>query len=191
MKNFSIILILLMLTVAVSGCLNQESKVYTSDGVEKSQKTSEETPEETADDEEVGQGPEDSTIGEADEASEQLSEPDESVDQEESPEPVASENIVVEAPLPHATLTSPFEVRGQARVFEGTVLIRVKNQYGGVVIPEQVATAHATEAGEFGPFKITLSYQFHATKEGVIEVFNQSAKDGSEENIVVIPVKFE
>lgn len=106
-------------------------------------------------------------------------------------QPQTIKNIIVEKPLPNSTITSPFEIIGQARVFEGTVLVRVKNQNGATVIPAQIAAAHAKNADEFGAFKITLSYQFYNTKEGVIEVFSQSAADGSEINMVVIPVKFE
>lgn len=106
-------------------------------------------------------------------------------------EPQSNENIIVEEPLPNSTVTSPFIVKGQARVLDGTVLIRAKNKTGIIVIPTQVATTHINKADEFGPFKITLGYQFYATREGTIEVFSQSPVDGSEINMVAVPVRFE
>lgn len=99
-------------------------------------------------------------------------------------------NILVDEPLPGATVSSPFTVSGEARVFEGTVLIQVTNINGEVLIDE-LATAHAPDVGKFGSFKITLSFQFSSTKDGFVEVFSESARDGSRENLVKIPVKFE
>jgi len=100
-------------------------------------------------------------------------------------------NIRVETPASGETVTSPFEVTGEANVFEGTVLVRIRNQDGKIVVPELVVTARPEEVGEFGPFKIKINYQFHATKEGTVEVFSQDAKDGTEINMVEIPVKFD
>lgn len=110
--------------------------------------------------------------------------------------PTQTANIIVETPAPGEVLTSPFLVSGQANVFEGAVLIRIRNQDGKIVIPEPgtaglIVTARSSEVGEFGPFKIKINYQFHATKEGTVEVFSQSAIDGSEINMVEVPVKFD
>lgn len=99
-------------------------------------------------------------------------------------------NILVDEPQPDTTLSSPFTVSGEARVFENNVRVQVTNLSGDVLIDE-FATAHAPDVGQFGPFEITLSYQFSATKEGYVEVFSESARDGSRENLVKIPVQFE
>ncbi|NQU77518.1 hypothetical protein HQ544_02360 [Candidatus Falkowbacteria bacterium] len=100
-------------------------------------------------------------------------------------------NIIVESPTPDETVTSPFEITGQAKVFEGTVLVRLRNQDGKIVVPVQIVNVHAEEAGEFGSFKIKINYQFYATKEGTVEVYSEDARDGSEINMVEVPVKFE
>ncbi len=101
-----------------------------------------------------------------------------------------SENIRVTSPKPGDTVTSPFIVSGEARVFENQLTVRISNSAGTKLI-DQPVTARAKDAGEFGPFKVNMHYQFKNTKDGFVEVFNHSAKDGSIENMVKIPVKFE
>lgn len=99
-------------------------------------------------------------------------------------------NILVNEPKSDAVLSSPFVVSGEARVFENVVTVRVTKRDGTVLIEEQ-ANAHPTQIGEFGPFDITLNYQFSTTKEGYVEVFSENARDGSKSNMVKIPVSFE
>ncbi|MBI4281470.1 Gmad2 immunoglobulin-like domain-containing protein [Candidatus Uhrbacteria bacterium] len=103
---------------------------------------------------------------------------------------LTNENIRVTSPKPDATLTSPFAVVGEARVFENVVNIRVTNAKGEAFINE-TAYAKAPDAGQFGPFTINLSYKFKNTKEGFVEVYHASPKDGSDQDLVRIPVKFE
>ncbi len=100
------------------------------------------------------------------------------------------ENIRVTSPKPNDKLTSPFVVVGEARVFENVVNVRVTNTKGEAFINE-TAYAKAPDAGQFGPFSINLSYKFKNTKEGFVEVYSKSAKDGSEQDLVRIPVIFE
>jgi putative hemolysin len=100
-----------------------------------------------------------------------------------------TKNIIVKNPVANAKLTSPFKVEGTARVFENQVNVRVKGKDGKVLIQEPVIVK-SPEPGEWGDFSITLSYDFNLTKEGTVEVYSISAKDGSEENLVGIPVKF-
>lgn len=103
---------------------------------------------------------------------------------------LVNENIRVTSPKPNDTLTSPFVVVGEARVFENVVNVRVTNAKGEAFINE-TAYAKAPEAGQFGPFSINLSYKFKNTKEGFVEVYHASPKDGSEQDLIRIPVKFE
>ena len=98
-------------------------------------------------------------------------------------------NITVKNPAPNQQLSSPFKVEGQARVFENQINIRVKSKDGRTLITES-AIVNSPEVGQWGDFSIEISYDFNLTKEGFIEVYSTSAKDGSEENLVSIPVKF-
>lgn len=99
-------------------------------------------------------------------------------------------NILVDTPEQGDVLSSPFVVSGEARVFENVLIVQVTNQTGKALIKETVK-AHPADVGQFGPFKITLSYSFSQTKEGFVEVYSESARDGSKQNLVKIPVKFE
>ena len=179
MKFFLFVSILLVVAFVSAGCLGQDAINYTNDNIDEQTDSVlddvdiEESAE--ADDAEVDS----SGVGVVD------------VDDEIVSEPAKSENIIVETPLPNSSVTSPFEVSGQARVFEGTVLVRVVNQDGKIVVPEQIVNAHANEQGEFGAFKININYVFYATKEGIVEVFSQSAENGEEINMVEVPIKFE
>jgi len=195
MKKTLLITFLIILTFGLTACLDQTSQVYTPVDTETptdddiivdqdDQKDSEDNDLSNSEHEQADID-DDSDETELDDSDEE-----ETADADET-QPAQSENIIVETPLPSSTVTSPFEISGQARVFEGTILVRVKNQDGKIVIPTQIVTAHGADAGEFGDWKIKVNYQFYATKEGIIEVFSESAKDGSEINMVEVPVKFE
>ncbi|MCX6743167.1 MAG: DUF333 domain-containing protein [Candidatus Parcubacteria bacterium] len=102
---------------------------------------------------------------------------------------IAEQNIQVTNPLANQQLTSPFKVEGRARVFENQVNVRVKSKDGRTLITESTIVKSA-EAGTWGDFSLEISYDFNLTKEGYVEVYSTSAKDGSDENLVSIPVKF-
>ncbi|MFA5187926.1 MAG: Gmad2 immunoglobulin-like domain-containing protein [Patescibacteria group bacterium] len=102
---------------------------------------------------------------------------------------VTAQNIEVTNPLVNQQLVSPFKVEGRARVFENQVNVRVKGKDGKVLIQE-ATIVKSPEVGQWGDFSLDISYDFTLTKEGFVEVYSTSAKDGSEENLVSIPVKF-
>ena len=104
--------------------------------------------------------------------------------------PTQNGNIIVTAPTSGQTVTSPFVVTGQAKVFEGTVNLRVKNPAGDTMFTA-FTTARGGEVGEWSNFSVTLNYAFTHTKEGMLEVYSIDASSGSEENLVGIPLKFE
>lgn len=95
--------------------------------------------------------------------------------------------IVVQEPQQGATIHSPVTVSGTASVYEGTVQIRVRDAAGNVI---GTATTTATAgAPARGTFSTTVSFtQPAATQAGKIEVYENDAQDGSERNLVTIPV---
>lgn len=98
-----------------------------------------------------------------------------------------SRNILVNSPWTLDSITSPVEVSGEAVAFEGTVNIRIKDSAGHVL----VETTTQTEAGnERSAFKISLDFGKPTTKKGTVEIFTLSAKDGSEQDKVTVPVVF-
>jgi hypothetical protein len=101
----------------------------------------------------------------------------------------SSENITVTAPVPGETVASPLVVRGEARVFENAVSVRLRSS-DGTILAETFTTADAPDVGQFGPFEVRLTFSEPTTTTGTLEVFSQSPKDGSEINKVTIPVEF-
>ena len=94
--------------------------------------------------------------------------------------------ILVESPLPHATITSPAHVTGSANTFEATFQIRLTDA-GGNKLYEHFATA-TSGTGTRGTFDETISFTTSAHGTGTLAVYELSAKDGSETNIVSMPI---
>lgn len=109
----------------------------------------------------------------------------------EEGEPVVSEsgNIKVTQPQPNVEIASPLLVKGEARVYEGTVQFRLKDSNGNI-ITEKFGTAAAEETGAFGSFGELLVFDGLSGGEGVLEVYSESAFDGSVQDLVSIPVRF-
>ena len=98
-------------------------------------------------------------------------------------------NIQVTEPKPNQEIGLPLVIRGQARVFENVFNYRLRDADGSVLI-EGHGMATSPGMGFFGPFNIEVNYPEPREKNGTVEVFNYSAKDGSEENKVTVPISF-
>lgn len=100
-----------------------------------------------------------------------------------------SGNIIVSQPQPNDRVDSPVTVTGKARVFEAALSARVLAPDG-----RQLGIVHmmaSQGAPEFGSFSGKISFTRPAgVEQGIVEVFSDSAKDGSPINIVRIPVLF-
>ncbi|MAG28603.1 spore gernimation protein, partial [bacterium] len=66
---------------------------------------------------------------------------------------------------------------------------RLKDSDGSIIV-EKFGTARAEEVGEFGSFGELLLFDEASTDTGVLEVYSISAFDGSEQDLVSIPIKF-
>lgn len=99
------------------------------------------------------------------------------------------EQIIVTSPEKNATVSkSSFKVTGRAIAFENVVTVRVTDGNGFQLLEKSVSTK-APDTGEFGDFSITLNVITNSDS-GTIEVFEYSAKDGSEINKVSVPINF-
>lgn len=98
-------------------------------------------------------------------------------------------NIVVTEPMEDDQVENPLTISGEARVFENSFAYRILDADGNILV-EGHDMADAPDIGQFGPFDIEVSYAIPTTEQGTVEVFEYSAKDGSEINKVVIPVTF-
>lgn len=102
--------------------------------------------------------------------------------------PAASQNIEVLSPRVGDSVVSGFAVKGNARVFESNVAIRLSDAQGNVLV-QTFTLANAPDAGQFGAFEKVLDFQTYST-EGILEVYQNSAKDGSEIDKVTMPILF-
>lgn len=98
-------------------------------------------------------------------------------------------NIIVYSPQPNDAIGLPLVLKGEARVFESTFNYRVKDATGKIIF-ESFAMAASPDMGIYGPFEVHVNYPEPETDTGAVEVFEYSAKDGSEINKVIIPVSF-
>lgn len=101
-----------------------------------------------------------------------------------------SSNIHIFSPIQGDTITSPVKISGEVRVFENQFNIRIKDATGKVLVEESAMGGNG-DMGQFNPFEKEVAYTKSSTAEGTIEIFDYSAKDGSEIDKVIIPVKFE
>jgi spore germination protein GerM len=95
--------------------------------------------------------------------------------------------ILLESPLPGDAITSPFHVTGTANTFEATLRIRLTSP-DGTVLADGFATA-TSGSGTRGTFDETLTFTTTAHGAATLRLFESSAKDGSEINVVEIPVQ--
>ncbi len=100
-----------------------------------------------------------------------------------------SDRIRVFEPKMGAEIRSPFVLRGEARVFEGTVRYRIIDEQNEILV-DSFTTAIADEIGQFGAFQEQVEFEDTHAQNGKIEVFEESAEDGREVGMVIIPVKF-
>jgi hypothetical protein len=98
-------------------------------------------------------------------------------------------NIAVAEPVSGQSIGLPLVIKGKARVFENTVSFRIKD-LDGTVLMEKFTTANSPDMGQFGPFEASVNYPEPKGGKGTVEVFEYSAKDGSELSKIEIPVIF-
>ncbi|HKA85418.1 MAG TPA: Gmad2 immunoglobulin-like domain-containing protein [Acidimicrobiales bacterium] len=102
-----------------------------------------------------------------------------------------SGDVQIDTPDPQATVSSPFTVSGRARGFEGTVVARVLDRFGGggVDASPAVGTAAGTAAGQ-GLEAFSVDVSFVATAErGVLYVHTDSAVEDGIPSFVALPVR--
>lgn len=91
--------------------------------------------------------------------------------------------ILVESPLPNATVQSPLRVRGTANTFEATFQYELVDSNGNVVDRNFVTATSGT--GTRGTFDFTTKA---VDDVAALRVFENSAEDGSRINEVEIPL---
>jgi hypothetical protein len=97
--------------------------------------------------------------------------------------------ILVESPAVGDTVSSPLSFTGTANVFEATLQYQLLDATG-TVIAEGFTTA-TCGTGCRGTFEVSIPFEYTGEPHGTFRAFELSAKDGSEINVVEIPVAFE
>ncbi|KGX90596.1 LysM peptidoglycan-binding domain-containing protein [Pontibacillus marinus] len=102
----------------------------------------------------------------------------------------SSVNIVVFRPFPGTSIQSGQLLKGYARAFEGTILYRIVDDANQVVKNEAPIQTSAG-APSYGSFSMAIEFDDSpTTKTGELWVYTRSAKDGSIQDLVQIPVFF-
>jgi nucleoid-associated protein YgaU len=95
--------------------------------------------------------------------------------------------IAVRQPKPFDLVDDPVRACGIGTGFEGQFAARVRDGHGAQIAEVPV---HAGGMGIWGNYDVTISVGVPPTAQGTLEVFEVSAKDGSELNKVVVPITF-
>ncbi|MBC8145640.1 MAG: GerMN domain-containing protein [bacterium] len=102
--------------------------------------------------------------------------------------PTSEINMRVSSPRAGDLITtSRFTLRGECRTFESTGNYRLRNAAGATL-----AQGHFTatgEMGKFSPYSTTVEIKQAYTGNAMLEVFESSAKDGSEIHKVRVPLR--
>lgn len=91
--------------------------------------------------------------------------------------------ITLDSPADGAEVGGEFVIDGSARVFEGTVRVRLTNARTGRVLIDDFTTATVADAGLHAPFSYDAAVPASRVRDGdalTLEVFQESAEDGSE-----------
>ncbi len=94
--------------------------------------------------------------------------------------------ILVENPLPGDQLSSPFQIDGTANTFEATFRVSLVDSAGTSVYDNFVTATSGT--GTRGTFSAPIAFSTPKAGPGVLKVYESSAKDGSEINVVTFAV---
>jgi hypothetical protein len=95
--------------------------------------------------------------------------------------------IFLESPAPGDEIASPVRLWGTANTFEATFFAEVHAADGNVLV-SQVVTA-TSGSGFRGTFDVTLTFEIEEAGPGEVVVYELSARDGSRENEVRVPVE--
>ena len=97
--------------------------------------------------------------------------------------------ILVESPTLGETVRSPVRVTGTANVFEATFQLNITDWDGLIVYDDHVTATSGT--GTRGTFDVTADFAVDRSGPGSIITFVYSAKDGSQQDVIEIPVQIE
>jgi hypothetical protein len=101
--------------------------------------------------------------------------------------PSFNNNIVVLTPGVGQTVTTPITVSGYARLFEATGNWELRNAANQVIASGNFMAVSGTSA-TFARFDFAISFMTSTKQNGTLTIFDLSARDGSRQDVLNIPV---
>ncbi len=100
---------------------------------------------------------------------------------------ISPDNLEISSVKAGDIIYSPVTIKGTGLAVDNMLVVELRNLEHGTMVMEPVEIK--ADKGKSGPFQVTLGFEFNNTAEGYIAVYER-AIDGSEMNLVEIPVKF-
>lgn len=97
--------------------------------------------------------------------------------------------IQIKFPQKNTTIKNPVSISGKANVFEANVRVKIKDENENILADDFITASGWMDAKY--PFEKEIDYLSPASPNGVIEIFEESTKDGNEIYKIIIPVIFE
>ena len=98
-------------------------------------------------------------------------------------------NITIADLAHYSEVTSPITLSGTANVFEGSFQVKLIDCDGNKVIKQVNGQTQAGEVGVSNPYTVTITYSAsYAGHYAYIEAYDLSAKDGSVQDLIQVPV---
>ena len=94
--------------------------------------------------------------------------------------------IFVASPAVNDTVSSPLRVNGTANTFEAAFMLQILDADGTILVEQPMMATSGT--GTRGTFDATIDFNVQPGSQITLRVFELSAKDGSEVNVVEIPL---
>lgn len=108
-----------------------------------------------------------------------------------TPNPPWSDSIWVDLPWPGDEISPPLKISGEAQGFFENTLVAVLKDEGGNELFKEPLTYTSPDVGELGFFDETFTFTSPAAgTSGTLELYGESAQDGSPIGKVTIPVQF-
>jgi nitrite reductase/ring-hydroxylating ferredoxin subunit len=101
-------------------------------------------------------------------------------------EPGPIRPIFVGRPFNGEQVSSPLTISGSANVFEATVSYQVLDEQGTVIA--EGTTMATCGSGCRGTYSVRVRFSVDHAQQGTVRVYEVSAKDGSDINVVEVPV---
>ena len=98
--------------------------------------------------------------------------------------------ITIRYPEPGSTVDVPFEIRGEAKVFEGQLNYRVV-EIDGEILEEGTIVVDRGDVGEFKDFSVVVEdMMMPSLHQGRVEVYDLSARTGNITDLVSVNIRF-